>query len=265
MIHSSAVIHPNAQIGQDVEIGPFCVVGDNVKLGDRVILKSNVVVEGPCEIGDDTIIYPFSAVGTKGQDLKFQADDSITGVTIGKRNKIREHVTIQQGTPASTGTRIGDDCQIMVGAHVAHDCVLGNHIVLSNHAQIAGHVEIEDFAIISAMSAVHQFCRIGKYAFLGAMSGTVNDVLPYAITEGRPAVYKTINRVGLTRHGISNEDMHAIYSVYQALFDKSDDKSSAEARLKDIRKKVKSSPYALDALDFIENKSHRGATATTKR
>ncbi|MCL2629335.1 MAG: acyl-ACP--UDP-N-acetylglucosamine O-acyltransferase [Alphaproteobacteria bacterium] len=264
MIHSTAIISPNAVIGKDVEIGPYCIVGDKVKLGDRVVLKSNVVVEGPCEIGEDTIVYPFAAIGIKGQDLKFQTDDSVTGVKIGKKNRIREYVTIHQGTPASKGTVVGDNCQIMVNAHVAHDCVLGNGIILSNLVQLAGHVEVEDFAIISGMVAVHQFCRIGKYSIVGGVSGVTNDVLPYSISDGRPAVYKTINRVGLTRHGVSTEDMHAIYSVYQALFDKTEGTTAAD-RLKEVKKKVKNSPYAMDALDFIENRSKRGASDSSKR
>ncbi|MDR2685544.1 MAG: acyl-ACP--UDP-N-acetylglucosamine O-acyltransferase [Rickettsiales bacterium] len=265
MIHSTAIVHKNAIIGQDVEIGAYCIIGDQVKLGDRVILKSHVVVEGPTEIGEDTIIYPFAAIGTKGQDLKFQEDDQMSGVKIGKRNRIREYATIQQGTPASKGTIVGDDCQIMINAHVAHDCILGNNIILSNVVQLAGHVEVEDFAIVSGMAAVHQFCRIGKYAIVGGVSGVANDVLPYSISDGRPAIYKTLNRVGLSRHGIGNDDMHAIYEVYKALFDKSDITSSVASRLKEIRKKVKDSPYAMDALDFIENRSKRGATDFSKR
>ncbi|MDR0449506.1 MAG: acyl-ACP--UDP-N-acetylglucosamine O-acyltransferase [Rickettsiales bacterium] len=265
MIHKTAIVHEGAIIGKDVEIGPYCIVGDKVKLDDRVVLKSHVVVEGPCEIGEDTILYPFAAIGIKGQDLKYQGDESITGVVIGKRNRIREYATIHQGTPASKGTRVGDDCQIMVNAHVAHDCQLGNGIILSNVVQLAGHVEVEDFAIISGMVAVHQFCRIGKNAIVGGVSGVTNDVLPYSITDGRPAVYKTLNRVGLTRHGVSTEDMHAIHSVYQALFDKTGGESSSADRLREVKKKVKDSPYAMDALDFIENRSKRGASDNSKR
>lgn len=256
MIHSSAVVSPRAKLGADVEIGPYCTIGDDVVLGDRVRLISHVVLEGKTEIGDDTIVYPFVALGGLSQDLKFQSEDTMTGLKIGKRCKIREYVTIHSGTPASTGTVIGDDCQIMVNAHVGHDCKLGNGIVLSNLVQLAGHVEVEDFAIISAGSMVHQFCRVGRNAFIGGMSGAGIDVLPYSIYDGRPAVYRTINRVGLTRHGFTNEDMHAIHKVYAAVF--RDDGSSVADRIKRVRKEVGNNKYALDAIDFIENRSKRG-------
>jgi len=250
-------------LGKDVEIGPYCVVGREVVLGDRVRLVSHVVVDGRTEIGEDTVIYPFAAIGMKGQDLKFQGDSEMTGLKIGKRCRIREYATIQSGTPASSGTRIGDDCQVMVNAHIAHDCQLGNNIVLSNLAQLAGHVEIEDFVIVSAMSAVHQFCHIGRNAFLGAMSGTAVDIPPYVIFEGLPAKYRTINKVGLTRHGFTNEDIHAVHLVYTAAFENAEGEALTE-RLKQVRKKVAGNSYALDAIDFIENRSTRGIAGGAK-
>jgi len=263
-IHPTAIVDKSAKLGADVKIGPYCVVGAGAELGARVELVSHVIVDGKTVIGDDTIIYPFAAVGTKGQDLKYQDDESQTGVRIGKRNKIREYATIQSGTPASNGTIIGDDNQIMIGAHVAHDCVLGNNIVLSNHAQIAGHVEIEDWAIVSAMSAAHQFCRVGKHAFIGAMSGATTDVLPYSIYVGLPATYRSINRVGLSRRGFTNEDLHAIHKVYSAVFEK-DDSSTVEDRLKKVRAEIGKNSYALDAIDFIQNRSTRGINVESQK
>jgi UDP-N-acetylglucosamine acyltransferase len=261
MIHKTAIIHPNAKLGTDVKIGPFCIVGENVILGDRVELVSHVVIDGKTEIGDDTIVYPFAVLGIMSQDLKHQDADSMTGLRLGKRNKIREYVTIHSGTPASNGTEIGDDCQIMVNAHIGHDCKLGNGIVLSNLVQIAGHVEIEDNVIVSACSAVHQFVRIGRNAFVGGMTGIGTDVVPYSIFEGRPGVYRTINKVGLMRHGFTNDDIHAIHSVYGAFFAKDDQGTIAADRLKNIRKEVKNNKYAMDAIDFIENRSARGVSA----
>lgn len=263
MIDKTATIEDGAVIGRDVKIGPYCVVGKDVKLGDRVELVSHVVIDGKTQIGDDSIIYPFAAVGIKGQDLKFQDDAEMTGLVIGKRCRIREYATIQSGTPASSGTKIGDDCQIMVNAHVAHDCQLGNNIVLSNLVQLAGHVEIEDFAIISAMSAVHQFCHIGAYAFLGAMSGTPVDIPPYVIYEGLPARYRTINKVGLARHGFTNEDIHAIHLVYSAVLD-GDTSEDLATKIAKVRKQVRDNQYAMNALDFIENRATRGITAGAK-
>ena len=148
------------------------------------------------------------------------------------------------------------DYKIMVNAHVGHDCKVGNGVVMSNLVQIAGHVEIEDNAILSGGVAVLQFARIGRNAFIGGMSGVGNDVLPYAIYEGPRAIYRTINRVGLMRHGFTNEDMHAIHSVYSAVFRGTD--GTAAERLAKVRKEVKNNKYAMDAIDFIENRSKRG-------
>ncbi|MCL1786121.1 MAG: acyl-ACP--UDP-N-acetylglucosamine O-acyltransferase [Alphaproteobacteria bacterium] len=257
-IHHSSVVHPDAKIGADVEIGPFCTVGANVVLGDRVKLISNVVIDGQTEIGADTVVYPFAVLGVMSQDLKFQEHETMTGLKIGKRNRIREYVTIHSGTPASTGTEIGDDCQIMVNAHVGHDCKMGNGIVLSNLAQLAGHVEVEDFAIVSAGSMVHQFCRIGRNSFIAGMSGITMDVPPYSIFEGKPATYRTVNKVGLLRHGFTNEDLHAVHKVYSVVFAKEPAADFADA-IKKLRKEIHGNKYAMDALDFIENRSKRGA------
>ncbi len=257
MIHPSAVIHPNAKIGENCKIGPFCVIGENVTLGDRVELISNVVLDGKTSIGDDSIVYPFAVLGVMSQDLKWQDENTMTGLRIGKRCRIREYVTIHSGTPASDGTVLGDDCQIMVNAHIGHDCKVGNGVVMSNLVQIAGHVEIEDNVIMSGGSMALQFVRIGRNAFIGGMSGVGNDVLPYAIYDGTPrAVYRTINRVGLTRHGFTSEDIHAIHAVYSAVFKGTD--GTVADRLSKIRKDVKNNKYAMDAIDFIENRSKRG-------
>jgi UDP-N-acetylglucosamine acyltransferase len=252
------MISEGAVLGADVEIGPFCMVGPKVKLGDRVKLLSHVVIDGETEIGDDSIIYQFAVVGVKGQDLKFQEDETMTGTKIGKRCKIREYATVHSGTPASSGTVIGDDCQIMVNAHVAHDCLLGNNIVLSNLVQVAGHVEIEDNAIVSGGAMIHQFCRIGRNAFIGGMTGIGTDVPPYSLFDGRPGVYRTINKVGLLRYGFTPEDIRAVHNVYSAVYGRFDDGSTLEERLKKVRKEISDNKYALDALDFIENRSKRG-------
>lgn len=258
-VHPSAIIHEGARLGADVKIGPFCIVGPDAALGDRVELKSNVIIEGKTEIGDDTVVYPFAVLGVMSQDLKWQDAAAMTGLRIGKCTRIREYVTVHSGTPASTGTEIGDDCQIMVAAHVAHDCKIASNVVLSNLVQIAGHVEIEDNAIVSACSAVHQFCRIGRNAFIGGMSGIGMDVPPYSIFDGRPGVYRTVNKVGLLRHGFTNEDLHAIHRVYSLIFGKEGEGSVAD-NLKKLRreKEISGNKYAMDAIDFIENRSKRG-------
>lgn len=261
VIDPSAIVKPGAVIGADCKIGPFCIVGPNVVLGDRVELVSNVVVDGKTSIGDDSIVYPFAVLGVMSQDLKWQDESAMTGLRIGKRCKIREYVTIHSGTPASDGTEIGDDCQIMVNAHVGHDCKIGNNVVMSNLVQVAGHVEIEDYAILSGGVMVLQFVRIGRNAFISGMSGVGDDVLPYAIYEGANgarATYRTINRVGLMRHGFTNEDMHAIHNVYCSVFGCDSDNNTVAEKLNKIRKEVKNNRYAMDAIDFIENRSKRG-------
>lgn len=259
MIHPSAVVHPGAKLGADCKIGPFCIVGVDVVLGDRVELVSHVVIGGKTFIDDDTIVYPFAVLGVMGQDLKWQDEESMTGLKIGKRCKIREYVTIHSGTPASRGTLLGDDCQVQVNAHIGHDCLIGNNVVMSNLVQLAGHVEVEDNVILSAGCMVLQFVRIGRNAFIGGMSGLANDVVPYAIYEGRHATYRTINRVGLQRHGLTPEDMQAIHTVYSAVFANNQEESVAD-RLKKIRKDVKNNKFAMDAIDFVENRSKRGLT-----
>ncbi len=255
MIHPTAIIHDGAVIGADCKIGPYCIIGPNVVLGDRVELISNVIIDGKTSIGDDTIVYPFAVLGVLSQDLKWQDESAMTGLRVGKRCRIREYVTIHSGTPASNGTEIGNDCQIMVNAHVGHDCKIGNNVVMSNLVQVAGHVEIEDNAILSGGVAVLQFVRIGRNAFIGGMSGVGNDVLPYAIYEGSRAAYRTINRLGLMRHGLTTDDMHAIHTVYNALFRGTD--GTMNDRLKRIRKEIKNNKYAMDAIDFIENRSSK--------
>ena len=257
-IHPTAIIKSGAVIGADCKIGPYCIIGENVVLGDRVELVSNVIIDGKTSIGDDSIVYPFAVLGVMSQDLKWQDEATMTGLRIGKRCRIREYATIHSGTPASTGTEIGDDCQIMVNAHVGHDCKIGNSVVMSNLVQVAGHVEVEDFVILSAGTMVLQFVRIGRNAFVAGMSGVANDVLPYAIYEGMHgrAAYRTINRVGLMRHGFTNEDMHALHAVYSAVFREIE--GTVEERLNRVRRDVKNNKYAMDAIDFIENRSKRG-------
>lgn len=255
-IHPTAIVREGAIIGKDCKIGPFCIVGPGVVLGDRVELVSHVVIDGKTSIGDDSIVYPFAVLGVMSQDLKWQEESTMTGLRIGKRCRIREYVTIHSGTPASDGTVIGDDCQIMVNAHVGHDCKVGNSVIMSNLVQVAGHVEIEDYVVLSGGSAVLQFVRIGRNAFIGGLSGVGNDILPYAIYEGRRAKYRTINRVGLMRHGFTNEDMHAIHTVYSAVFKGTE--GTVATRLAHVRKEVKNNKYAMDAIDFIENRSKRG-------
>ena len=177
-IHPTAIVAEGASIADDVVIGPYCVIGENVTIGPAGKLHSHVVVDGKTTIGSHVEIFPFASVGLQPQDLKFEGED--VGCEIGDHVNIREYVTINPGTKGGISvTKIGDHCHIMVGAHIAHDCLVGNHVILVNHATLAGHVVVGDHAIVAGLSAVIQFARIGEHAFVGGMSGLENDLIPF--------------------------------------------------------------------------------------
>lgn len=215
-IHPSAIVSPNAQIGEDCYIGAYSTIGDNVILGKKVRLESHVVIDGKTFIDDETKIYPFVSIGLAPQDLKY--DGAETQTRIGKRNQIREFVTVHRGTTGGGAiTKIGDDNLLMAQAHVAHDCQLGNEIIMANAATLAGHVEIYDKANIGAYSGVHQFCRVGREAFVGGYSVVVKDALPFAISQGNHAKCYGLNRVGLKRRGYSKDTIEKLHHAYHLL------------------------------------------------
>jgi UDP-N-acetylglucosamine acyltransferase len=215
-IHPSAIVSENAAIGSDCVIGPFCVIGEDVRLGDGVRLDSHVVVDGRTTIGDETHAFPFVSIGHAPQDLKYAGEP--TAVEIGKRNHIREFVTIHRGTAGGGGTtRIGDDNLLMAQAHVAHDCQLGNEIIMANAATLAGHVVIADRASVGAYSGVHQFCRIGYEAFVGGYSVVVKDAMSFAIIQGNHAKCYGLNRLGMRRRGYSKETIEKLNHAFHLL------------------------------------------------
>ncbi|MGH1398335.1 MAG: acyl-ACP--UDP-N-acetylglucosamine O-acyltransferase [Alphaproteobacteria bacterium] len=217
-IHPTAVIEDGASLGQGVFIGPYCVIGAHVTLGDNVTLKSHVVIEGHTSIGAGSIVYPFSSLGSAPQDLKYAGED--TRLIIGANNTIREHVTMNPGTvQGAQETRVGDNCLFMMGAHVAHDCVVGSHVILANNATLAGHVEVGDFVIIGGLSAVHQFSRIGDHAMIGGMSGVENDVIPYGLVKGERAALHGLNLIGLQRRGFSKDEIKTLKRVFAEVFE----------------------------------------------
>ncbi|MGI8966812.1 MAG: acyl-ACP--UDP-N-acetylglucosamine O-acyltransferase, partial [Limisphaerales bacterium] len=174
MIHPSAVIHPKAQIGDGCQIGPYCVIGENVILGKNCILRSHVVIDGHTTLGNGNEIFPFASIGLKTQDLKWKG--GLTRTQIGNENTFREYVTVHSATGDGETTCIGSNNHILAYAHIAHNCLLGNHIIISNVGTLAGHVVVEDYAVIGGLAAVHQFCRIGKMAIIGGCSKVVQDV-----------------------------------------------------------------------------------------
>jgi UDP-N-acetylglucosamine acyltransferase len=215
-LHPSAVVHPGAQIGPDCEIGPYCVIGEHVTLGAGCKLHSHVVVDGHTKLGKENEVFPFACIGKKTQDLKWKG--GVTRLEIGDHNVFREGVTVHCATSDGDATVIGSNNLLLNCSHVAHDCVLGNHVILSGYAGLAGHVHVEDRAILSGYVAVHQFCRIGKLAMIGGCSKVRQDVPPFMIADGGPAETVTINKVGLERAGFSEETINALRQAYKIIF-----------------------------------------------
>lgn len=215
-IHSTAVVEPGAQLGANVEIGPFCFVGTGVKLGAGTRLHHHASVEGNTVLGERCEIFPYACIGGKTQDLKYKGGNP--GVQIGVRNVFREYVTVHAATNDGEFTVIGDDNTLLAYGHVAHDCVLGNHIVASNGVVLAGHVTVEDRVVFGGYAGVHQFCRIGAYAMISAYAKVVQDVPPYVIADGSPAEIRAINKVGLERNGFTREQLDRVKDVHRTLY-----------------------------------------------
>ena len=254
-IHPTAVVSPGALIGYDCFVGPYCIVGEEVELGDGVRLESHCVVDGRTSIGPGTHVFPFVSIGLASQDLKYKGEPSET--RIGARNNIREFVTIHRGT-AGGGmlTKIGDDCLIMAQAHVAHDCLIGDGVIMANAATLAGHVVIEDRANIGAYSGVHQFCRVGKEAYIGGYSVVVKDALPFALTVGNHAKCYGLNITGMKRRGYSRAAIDSLHHAFHLLLSAKLNTTQAVER---IQQEITDSPEVSDLLRFIEGSS-RGVT-----
>lgn len=245
-IHPSAVIEDGALIGTGCTIGPFCHVGSGVVLGTEVELKSHVVVSGDTHIGEGTVVFPFAALGEIPQDLKFDGEE--TQLRIGRRNRIREHVTMHTGTVQGGGvTRVGDDGLFMAGCHIAHDAQVGDRVIIVNSSAIAGHVVIEDDVIVGGLSGVHQWVRIGKGAIIGALSMVTNDVIPHGLVQGPRAVLDGLNLVGLKRKGVSRADITALRAAFQTLRDGEGSFMDRANRLAD----ESDSPYVAEMVAFI--------------
>jgi len=216
MIHPTAVIHPKAQLGADCEIGPYCVIGENVVLGPGCRLHSHVVVDGHTRLGAGNEIFPFASIGLKTQDLKWKG--GLTRTEIGDNNTFRECVTIHSATGDGEVTTVGSNNHILAYSHIAHNIRLGNHVIMSNVATLAGHVIVEDYAVVGGLAAIHQFCRIGKMSIIGGCSKVVQDVPPFMLVDGNPGETRTINKVGMERHGVSEAAQAAIRQAFKILF-----------------------------------------------
>ena len=252
-IHPTAVVSPRAEIGRGSVIGPYTVVGEEVRLGERVRLDSHCVVEGRTEIGDDTHVFPFVSLGLAPQDLKYRGEPAETRV--GRRNQLREFVTVHRGTEGGGMlTSVGDDCLLMAQAHVAHDCLLGSGVIMANAATLAGHVEVADGANIGAYSGVHQFCRVGREAYVGGYSVVVKDALPFALTVGNHARCYGLNTVGMKRRNYPQETIDALHHAFRLLLSS---RLNTTQALEKIREEIQGSPEVEELVRFIEA-SERG-------
>ncbi len=251
-IHPSAVIEDGAQIDPSAKIGPFCVVGPEVVLGENVELKSHVVVAGRTDVGDGTVIFPFAVIGEIPQDLKFKGEQS--ALIIGKRNRIREHVTMNVGTEGGGGvTRIGDDGVFMAGCHIAHDAIIGDRVILVNSVAIAGHCILEDDVIIGGLSGVHQFVRIGRGAIIGALTKVTHDVIPYGLVQAPRGELEGLNLVGLKRRGVARTDITALRAAFQML-------AQGEGTFNDRAERLGAeteSAYVKEIVDFVMGDTDR--------
>jgi UDP-N-acetylglucosamine acyltransferase len=258
MIHPTALIDPAARIGKNFKAGPFCYVGAHVTVGDDVELKSHVVLEGYTKLGHRNIIYPFATLGHIPQDKKYAGEQTI--LEIGDDNRIREYVTMHPGTETGNGvTKVGNRGLFMIGAHIAHDCLIGDDVIFANQATLAGHVVVEDHVIIGGLSAVHQFVRIGTHAMIGGMSGVEQDVIPYGIVIGERARLSGLNLVGLRRHGFSQKAINALREAYRTLFvPEADEKNSTfQERLARVKVEQSEFPEIDLLLSFIQGESQR--------
>ena len=254
-VHPTAVVHPDAQLHETVEVGPFAVIGPKVKIGPGTRVGPHAVIEGRTTLGARNRVFQFASLGAVPQDLKYAGED--TELVIGDENQIREFTTLHIGTAGGGGvTRLGNRNLVMANSHVAHDCQVGNGCILVNSAALGGHVVVEDYVIISGLTAVHQFTRIGKHAFVAGGAMVVMDVPPYCMAQGDRAELVGLNTVGLERHGFTEGQIGRIKEAYKILFRSKLQVTEALARLK---AEYGGNPEIDHMVNFIEQ-SKRGLT-----
>ena len=217
MINNTAIIDSNAKISKNVSIGAYSVIGPNVQIGEGTVVQSHVNITGNTIIGVNNKIYPFVSIGNDPQDLKFKGEKNF--LEIGDNNSIREYVTINPGTEGGGGkTKVGNNCLFMVSSHIAHDCIVGDHVILANNVPLGGHAHVDDHAIIGGNSAVQQFTRVGKFAMIGGMCGVVRDVIPYGIAHGNRSILQGLNLIGLRRKNFPNKEILSLSEAYKIIF-----------------------------------------------
>lgn len=256
IIHPTAIIHEGAEIGEGTVIEPYAIIGSEVRLGRGNRIGSHVVIDGRTRIGDDNVIFPFASIGLPPQDLSYRGEP--TEVIIGNGNIIREGVTIHRGTARGVGvTRLGNNNYLMAYAHVAHDCKIGNHVIMANCAALAGHVIIEDYAVLGGLVGVHQFVRIGKYAFIGGVTGVPMDIPPFMIAAGDRAKLYGPNTVGLKRAGFPPETIKALKRAFKILFRSG---LTLQRAIEKVRSEAITTREVEELVSFLEATSRRGIT-----
>jgi UDP-N-acetylglucosamine acyltransferase len=250
-IHPSAIVHPKAKLGADVVVGPGAILGEFAEIGDRTDIGPHVVIDGWTTLGADNRIFTGAVLGSQCQDLKFRGERSY--VKIGNKNTIREYVTVNRATAEDRITRIGDGNLIMAYAHVAHDCIIGNHNIIANAVQFAGHIEVYDYANIGGANVIHQYVRIGSYSMIGGGSRVPKDVPPYILCAGSPLRIVGINKVGLERKGFTEDQIKIIEHAYRIMYRSKLNVSQALKRLEQENTHAEVTPF----IDFIKS-SERG-------
>lgn len=254
MIHSTAIIAPGADLDSSVSVGPYAVIGEHVKIGAGTTVGPHTVIEGYTEIGNDNQIFQFASIGAVPQDLKFAGE--VSYLKIGDRNRIREFVTIHLGTEDGCGvTTVGNDNLFMAYSHIAHDCIVRDHVILANAATLAGHVEVDDYAILGGLTGVHQFARIGCHVMASGGSMIGQDIVPYVIVQGDRAKVVGLNTTGLKRRGFSSESLANIKKIYKLIFRSNLKLDEAIAAIEE--QFDRSAPEVGTYLDFL-TKSERG-------
>jgi UDP-N-acetylglucosamine acyltransferase len=249
-IHPTAIIDPKAQLHDSVQVGPYSIIGAEVEIDAETWIGPHVVIQGPTRIGRENRIFQFASLGEEPQDKKYSSKDH-TRLLIGDRNTIREYVTMNRGTAQDRGeTTVGDDNWIMIGVHIAHDCVIGSHTVLANHVGLAGHVTIDDYVGLGGFTLIHQFCHRGEQAFTGGGTVLRRDVPPYVIMQGHPGEPRGINAEGLKRRGFPPEEIDALREAYKLIYMSGALLAEVKLRLAELGK---NSPAVRKMSEFIES------------
>lgn len=251
-IHSTAIVDPAAELAEDVKVGPFSIIGPNVKINSGTIIEAQVVIDGHTEIGSDCVISVGAVIGSPPQDLTYKGEP--TKVIIGNNTKIREYATVNRASGEGNATLVGDGCMLMAYSHVAHNCKLGNNVILANYTALAGFIEIGDYAFLGGIIAVHQFVKIGKLSIISGFSGTRQDIPPYSITDGRPAIVRGVNRVGLRRRGFSRDQIENLKKAFRIIWF---EKLNLSQAIEKVQQEVNMDEHVEHLIDFIKT-SKRG-------